>query len=199
MSEITALAQRVREELIALELAEPFAPVAPTVVDAAVRRYSLPPAQRELLLALGQRGLRLLPGPYQELTLFAAPELERAQVGFRGPRLGDDSFVAPHGWRRSWVVIAADSGDPYFLDVSRVTSQGECPVYTAMHGTGAWDPLLAASSIEQFLRILLAWARIVVPHHDRQNPDEPLDEAHARRLALELERIDPAAAPQWAV
>lgn len=199
MSEITALVQRLREELIALELARPFQPVAPAVVEAAAQHYGLPPSQRELLLALGQHGLSLLPGPYQELTLFAAPELERAQVGFRGPRLGDDSFVAPHGWRRGWVVIAADSGDPYFLDVSRVTKQGECAVYTAMHGTGAWDPLLAASSVEQFLRILLTWTRIVAPHHDRQNPDEPLDEAHARRLALEIERIDPAAAPQWAV
>ena len=120
-----------------------------------------------------------------------------AQVGFRGPRPGDDGFVAPHGWRRTWVVIAADAGDPYFLDVTQTTPAGESPVWMAMHGTGTWEPRLVASSIAQFLQVLRVWTRIVVPHYDPQNPDEPLDDAHLRRLTNEITQIDAAAAKHW--
>jgi hypothetical protein len=174
-------------------------PVAPGVVAAATQRYNLPPAYREFLAALGQRGFSILPGPFQELVIYAAPELDRAQVGFRGPRLGDDAFVAPHGWRRSWVVIAYDSGDPYFLDTTKVRPNGDSPVWTAMHGTGTWEPILAASSLTQFLQILRVWVRIVVSHHDKQNPDEPLDDAHLRRLTNEINQIDSAATDHWTI
>lgn len=198
-SRIAALAKRLRDELVAQGAAAPFEPAPPVVIATAARRYGLPETYQEFLHAVGQAGFVLAPGPFRELVVYGAPELEDAQVSFRGPRRGDESFVAPHGWRRSWVVIAADSGDPYFLDTSRPGARGECPVFTAMHGTGTWEPLLAASSLEQFLRILDVWLRIVVTHHDPQNPDEPLDEMQARRLAIEIERIDPSAAPLWAV
>lgn len=175
----------------------PNQPVAPELVAELARRYGLPSAYQTLLLALGQHSLSIVPGPFQVLDVFAAPRLEEAQVGYRGSRPGDDGFVAPHGWRRNWVVIAADAGDPYFLDVTKANDLGECPVYTAMHGTGTWEPRLAASSLELFLRILRVWLRLVVPHHDRQHPEEPLDEAHARRLAGEIAQLDPAAAGHW--
>ena len=202
MSDIAAIAaefERLREALAAQGQVHAAEPVAPQIVDEVVRRYNLPAGYRDLLLAIGRHGLSITPGPFQRLVLYAAPDLEAAQVGFRGPRLGDETFVAPHGWRRAWVVIAADAGDPYFLDVARASATGECPVYTAMHGTGTWEPLLAASSLEQFLGILTAWVRIVVPQYDPQNPEEPLDDVQARRLATEIERIDPAAAEHWTV
>jgi hypothetical protein len=166
-------------------------------VEALARRYGLPPAYQALLLALGPRGLTIVPGPVESLTLFAAPELEAGQVGYRGTRPGEDGFVAPHGWRRAWVVIAADAGDPYFLDVAKADAAGECPVYTAPHGTGTWEPALAASSVEQFLRIIEVWAQVVAAHHPAHEPDEPLDEAQLRRLRTEIARIDPAVVEQW--
>jgi len=178
---------------------EPIVPVAASVVAAAAQRYQLPTAYREFLTALGRYGCSILPGPFQELIIYAAPELDRAQVGFRGPRLGDDAFVAPHGWRRSWVVIAYDSGDPYFLDTTKIQPNGDTPVWTAMHGTGTWEPILAASSLAQFLQILRVWVRIVVSHHDKQNPDEPLDDAHLRRLTNEINQIDSAATDHWTI
>lgn len=198
-SSITTLTRRLRSDLLALGAATAYQPVTHAAMSAVTKRYSLPGAYQEFLLALGQAGFVLAPGPFQELVVYGAPQLEDAQVGFRGPRRGDESFVAPHGWRRSWIAIATDSGDPYFLDTARVGARGECPIYTAMHGTGAWEPLLAASSLEQFLRILDVWLRIVVAHHDPLNPDEPLDETQARRLAIDIERIDPATASLWAV
>lgn len=169
---------------------EPVEPVSTALVEKVGKHYGAPQIYRDFLKALGRVSLTIIPGPFQALTLYAAPELERAQVGFRGTRPGDDSFVAPHGWRRSWLVIAYDNGDPYFLDVAKHTSEGDCPVWTAMHGTGTWEPTLAASSLSQFIRILRVWAHYVVPHYDPQNPDEPLDDAHLRRMTSEIEQID---------
>ena len=199
MSNIAAELQKLREALAAQGQEQEVEPVAPAIVDEMTRRYGLPAVYQQFLRGLGSQRLTVTPGPFQRVVLYPAPELEQAQVGYRGPRLGDESFIAPHGWRRNWVVIAADAGDPYFLDVAKADARGECPVYTAMHGTGTWEPLLAASSLAQFLRILTAWVRIVVPQYDPQDPEEPLDEAQARRLATEIERIDPAAAEHWAV
>ena len=210
MSDIPLLLQQLREELHTQAQkdaegtdTEPeelvVVPVAPAVVAAATQRYSLPPAYQDYFTTLGRHGLAILPGPFQELILYSAPELDRAQVGFRGPRLHDDAFVAPHGWRRTWVVIAYDSGDPYFIDTTKNLPDGDSPIWTAMHGTGTWEPLLAASSLAHFLQILRVWARIVVAHHDRQNPDEPLDDAHLRRLTNELRQVDAEAADHWTI
>jgi hypothetical protein len=210
VSDIPALLQQLRDELRLQArkqhpdapddaFADDIAPVAPGVVEAATRRYRLPPAYQQFLRALGRHGFSILPGPFQELVIYAAPELERAQVGFRGPRLGDDAFVAPHGWRRSWVVIAYDTGDPYFIDTTKVARDGDTPIWTAMHGTGTWEPILAASSLAQFLKILHVWARIVVSQFDKQNPDEPLDDAHLRRLTSEINQIDAAALDHWTI
>jgi hypothetical protein len=200
-ADIAALLEELRAELhiqaskrIAdseeVEELPPVVPVSATTVASVAQRYGLPTVYRDFLTALGQTGITIVPGPFQALTLYAAPELERAQVNFRGTRPGDESFVAPHGWRRSWVVIANDNGDPYFLDVSKPTPTGDYPVWTAMHGTGTWEPSLAASSLAQFLRILRVWVYYVVPHYDPQNPDEPLDDAHLRRMTSELNQID---------
>ncbi len=210
MSEIAILVQQLRDELHLQadkqngDAAEPSTeyapiPVSPQVIETVAQRYQLPTLYQEFLGELGRRGLSILPGPFQELIIYAAPELSRAQVGFRGPRLGDDAFVAPHGWRKSWVVIAFDAGDPYFLDTTKTLPNGDSPIWTAMHGTGTWEPLLAASSLIKFLQILRVWARIVVSHHDKQNPDEPLDDAHLRRLTNEINQIDPAVADHWTI
>ena len=200
-ADIAALLEELRRELHTqerkrlLDTAEdealpPTLPANPATVASMAQRYGLPPLYRDFLTALGRDSLTIVPGPFQALTLYAAPELERAQVGFRGARPGDESFVAPHSWRRNWVVIAYDNGDPYFLDVGKQNPDGDGPVWTAMHGTGTWEPTLAASSLAQFLRILRVWVYYVVPHHDPQNPDEPLDDAHLRRMTAELNQID---------
>lgn len=206
MAQITTIIELVgqlRAELAAQEQegglcpGEAPEPVTIEAVQDLARRYNLPMIYQALLLTLGQRGFSIAPGPFQRIEVFAAPALEAAQIGYRGARPGDDSFVVPHGWRKSWVVIAVDAGDPYFLDTTRITLEGECPVYTAEQGTGTWEPHLAASSIAQFLHILKTWLKIVVPHQDRHNPAEPLDDTHARRLRAEIAAIDPAAADHW--
>jgi hypothetical protein len=209
-AEIVGLLSGLRDELWAHERKqypelenepdpEPIIPIGATVVDTLVQRYELPAAYSTFLKALGKQSISLLPGPFQELVVYSAPEIEQAQVGFRGMRPGDDSFVAPHGWRRTWIVIAYDNGDPYFIDTAKPLPDGECQIWMAMHGTGNWEPRLVASSLGQFLRILRVWARIVVSHYDPQNPDEPLDDAHLRRLTNEITQIDAKAADHWTI
>ena len=178
---------------------EPIVPIAPGIVEGVAARYDLPPVYQALLRALGKSGISIIPGPFQELVIYAASELDEGQVGFRGTRPGNDSFVAPHGWRRTWVVIAYDNGDPYFIDTAKITPQGEVAVWSAMQGTGTWEPHLAASSLAQFLRLVRVWVHYLVPHHDPQNPDEPLDDAQLRRLNNEINQIDAAAAEHWAL
>ena len=97
------------------------------------------------------------------------------------------------------IACVPQAGDPYFLDTTKTLPNGDTPVWTAMHGTGTWEPILAASSLSQFLQILRVWVRIVVSHHDRQNPDEPLDDAHLRRLTNEINQIDHAATHHWTI
>lgn len=208
MAHITTIIEligQIRAELAAQEQEGGLRPgeapeaIAREAVQSLAARYHLPATYQAVLLTLGQQGFSITPGPFQQIVVPAAPGLEAAQVGYRGAWPGDDSFVVPHGWRKHWVVIATDAADPYFLDTTKTTPDGECPVYTAEQGTGAWEPHLAASSIAQFLRILRAWLRLVVPYQDRQNPAEPLDDAHARRLRAEIASIDPAAVDHWSV
>ncbi len=193
--------QQHRNDSESAEAATPptIAPVPAATLDAAVKRYQLPPIYRAFLEALGSEGITIFPGPFQQLEIATAAELDQAQVGFRGAKIGDESFVAPHGWRRSWIVLATDNGDPYFVDTTKMRPDGEGPIWMAMHGTGTWGPHLVASSFSQFLRILRVWARFVVPHYDPQNPDEPLDDVQLRRLTSEIKQIDAAAADHWTI
>lgn len=51
-------------------------------------------------------------------------------------------------WQEEWLVIGCDSyvGDPYFVDIE---SQ-ERAVYKAMNGSGSWEPIKVAQSLESF-------------------------------------------------
>jgi hypothetical protein len=55
-------------------------------------------------------------------------------------------------WQETWLVIGFDEmcGDPIFVDLAKP----EYPVYTAMYGTGQWDPSLVAASFEGFVAAL---------------------------------------------
>jgi hypothetical protein len=78
--------------------------------------------------------------------------------------IGGVEFLSPtslaeeqHGyvasdWDKSWLVVARESacGDPIFIDQAR----DGLPVYTAMHGMGAWEPTSIANSWAQFLAAL---------------------------------------------
>jgi len=113
---------------------------------------------------------------------------------------GGISFIAPSAlageqkhyqgpdWNKNWVVVATDTinGDPIFIDQSKV----ELPVFTAMHGEGAWEPAPVADSWKQFVAAL-EFARPYTA--GRENPvaleKAPLSAAEQQALANGLEVI----------
>lgn len=86
---------------------------------------------------------------YTTVHVHRPTELDEAQTGYsvdtNGTPLVDGE---PGSWQRGWVVIGYEDscGDPIFID----TETEDFPVYTAMHGTGKWEPHLIATSLRNF-------------------------------------------------
>src|SRR5512139_4289849 len=85
--------------------------------------------------------------------IYTPEELEKAQLGYSKHPDGKDLTGQDEGdWKKEWIVIGRDTnlGDPYFTD----TSQAHLPVYTAMHGTGSWEPYIVSPCLHSFLSSL---------------------------------------------
>ncbi|WP_444884127.1 hypothetical protein [Microbulbifer sp. PSTR4-B] len=84
------------------------------------------------------------------LALFSNEQAEERQVGFSIDREGNPLFGFDEGdWQEGWYVIGAELNcyDPIFIDLN----DPDFPVYTAMHGCGAWEEHLVSASYGQFL------------------------------------------------
>lgn len=129
--------------------------------------------------------------PVERVRLLPASELEKAQETVKA---GPEGGKAPADWKPSWIVIAESSllGDPYFLDISKLDPEGDCPVYTAMSGQERWVPTLAASSFAQFLRILATAMEIAAGFGDAIMDDEDED-SFREALGPKVKVIDAAA------
>jgi hypothetical protein len=103
------------------------------------------------------------------IKLFGAGELENGQLGYSVAPDGSSLCSGENGaWRPNWVVIGYKTGlgDPLFVDTDLAT----LPVFTAMHGEGAWEPVLVAASVEAFGICIEEFARI---SEGRSNPVHP--------------------------
>jgi hypothetical protein len=127
--------------------------------------------------------------PVERIRLIPAEELTKTQEQARAPREGTTLE-----WKNSWIVIGESSllGDPYFLDVSKMDPEGDCPVYTAMSGQERWNPTLAASSFAQFLRILTTAMETAAGFGDAIMDDEDED-SFREALGPKIKNIDVAA------
>lgn len=126
--------------------------------------------------------------PVERVRLFPCHILASEQT------LGGKPFSEIPNWRKSWIVIGRSAllGDPYFLDVSKLDAEGDCPVYTCMLGTDSIKPGLCASSFQQFLRILATSMEVATGFGDGTFDDD--DEAIFREaLAPKIKTIDAAA------
>src|SRR5215204_1529845 len=86
---------------------------------------------------------------YFAIHIYDVDELEEAQIGYSVDPSGSSLIDENSGsWQRNWVVIGYEdgSGDPIFTD----SEADGFPVYTAMHGTGAWEPSLIATGLRNF-------------------------------------------------
>lgn len=127
--------------------------------------------------------------PSERIRFIPNEELEMEQFGYGR---GNAENPAMDGWKEGWVVFAHSAllGDPYFLDTTRPDAEGDCPIMTWMSGTEL-KPVLCASSLVCFLRILAAAMEVADDFAD----DADTDEEHIFREALRsrVRNIDNAA------
>ncbi|MBC6973271.1 hypothetical protein H9I32_13070 [Bacillus sp. Xin] len=87
----------------------------------------------------------------QPVYIFLREQFEEGQLGYRVGGIDNESLIGNEegDWKDSWFVIGYEElmADPFFVDVK----DEKFPVYTAEHGTGAWEPLLHSDSLEEFL------------------------------------------------
>jgi hypothetical protein len=128
--------------------------------------------------------------PVERVRLFPAARLA-AEQKLEGAPAGQ---ALPAAWRKSWIIIGRSAllGDPYFLDISKLDAEGDCPVYSSMMGTDSIKPELCASSLQQFLRILATSMEVATGFGNGVLDDD--DEAIFREaLGPKIKTIDSAA------
>lgn len=171
-----------------------FGAADPAVVDALRKAFRVPSRFRAFLLESDPAKVETVT-PVERVRFFPAAEIAKEQVGFSVGEDGAPKTANKDGeWRKSWIVIARSTllGDPYFLDVSKLDAEGDCPVFTAMSGAGRWEPRLCASSFAQFLRILASAMEVAQGFGDAMMDDD--DEASFREaVGLKIKTIDAAA------
>lgn len=158
---------------------------APAVEDLR-KTLRIPSRYRAFLLAADPADVETVT-PVERVRLFPAARLAAEQTQADGSKL-------PDAWRKSWILIGRSAllGDPYFLDVSKLDAEGDCPVYSAMVGTDSLKPELCASSFQQFLRILATSMEVATGFGNGVLDDD--DEAIFREaLAPKIKTIDSAA------
>jgi len=163
-----------------------FGKADPAVVEELRKTLRLPARYRAFLQSADPIEVETVT-PAERVRLFPAHTLAAEQV-----RSGEGGVIA--GWRKSWILIARSAllGDPYFLDISKLDANGDCPVYSCMTGTEPPKPELCASSFQQFLRILAASMEVATAFGESGLDDD--DEAIFREaLAPKIKPIDAAA------
>jgi hypothetical protein len=100
----------------------------------------LPPAYA---LWLSQLAFHDVSFSYSGIELLAPEEIDDAQVGYSRSAEGK-----PGSWRPEWIVIGRETalGDPIILD----NPSPDLRVMSAMHGEGAWKPVVIAASLAGF-------------------------------------------------
>jgi hypothetical protein len=167
-----------------------FGKAPPALVDELKKQLRMPSRIRSFLAGANPVRVETVT-PVERVRLIPAEELIKAQAAVKTPVEGGS---VPADWKPSWIVIAESAllGDPYFLDVSKLDPEGDCPVYTAMSGQERWVPTLAASSFAQFLRILATAMEIAAGFGDAIMDDEDED-SFREALGPKVKVIDPAA------
>lgn len=163
---------------------------APATVEALRKSLRIPARFRAFLLEADPVDVETVT-PVERVRLIPSSRLEEEQAGYGS---GTEAAPAMPDWKKSWVVIARSTllGDAYFLDVSKLDAEGDCPVMAVIAGSGKLAPRLCASSFQQFLRILATGMEVAGGFGDGILDDE--DENYFREaLAPRIKPIDTAA------
>jgi hypothetical protein len=164
------------------------------VVESLRKMFRIPARYRAFLLEADPRKVEIAT-PVERVRLFASSELVGEQSGFALNDDGTPKATTNDGdWRKTWIVIARSTllGDPYFLDVSKLDAEGDCPVLTAMSGAGRWEARLCGSSFAQFVRILATGMELARGFGEAIMDDDD-EAAFLEALGLKIKTIDAAA------
>lgn len=165
-----------------------FGKAQPAVVEQLRKTLRVPARYRAFLLAADPIDVETVT-PVERVRLIPSEKLAAEQVG-----VSENGTPELAGWRKSWIMVARSAllGDPYFLDISKLDAEGDCPVFTCMMGTDSLKPELCASSFQQFLRILATSMEVASGFGEAVLDDD--DEATFREtLAPKIKTIDSAA------
>lgn len=165
-----------------------FGKADPAVIEALRKALRVPSRFRAFLQEADPIDVETVT-PTERVRLIPADKLAAEQLGD-----GPEGAPALPGWRKSWILIGRSAllGDPYFLDISRLDAEGDCPVFTCMLGTESVKPELCASSFQQFLRIL-ATSMEVASGFSESGLDVEDEAIFREALAPKIKTIDSAA------
>ncbi len=160
------------------------------VLDDLKKTLKVPARFRSLLAGADPEDVETVT-PVERVRFVPSARLVEEQTGQEG---ADNAPEKNAGWRKSWVVIARSAllGDPYFIDTLKLDAEGDCPVFTAMTGSSALKPVLCASSVQQFLRIL-ATAMEVATGFGEAVLDDDDERTFREQLGPKIKTIDSAA------
>jgi hypothetical protein len=162
-------------------IAAAFGKADPAVVEDLRKTLRVPARFRAFLQAADPVDVETVT-PVERVRLFPAQRLP-------GEQNVEGTNGKPAAWRKTWIIVGRSAllGDPYFLDVSKLDAEGDCPVYSCMMGTDSLKPELCASSFQQFLRIL-ATAMEVATASARPSSTTTTRPSSARRSARRSRR-----------
>lgn len=133
--------------------------------------------------SLGSSGLRI----------FTASEFPEGQRGYSVGVEGESLVGEEEGdWNAAWKVIGFEEsfGDPIFVD----EKADGLPVFTAIHGTGEWNPERIADSLDSFRQILEVVSEVAV---GRENPvrleANPINDSVRREVLERIKTLSPGA------
>jgi len=164
-----------------------FGKAEPGAVEELRKTYRIPSRFRAFLAGADPVDVETVT-PVERVRLFSSTKIGAEQT------LGGKPAGEIPNWRKTWVIVGRSAllGDPYFLDISKLDAEGDCPVYTCMLGTDTIKPELCASSFQQFLRILATSMEVATGFAESDLDDE--DESIFREaLAPKIKTIDAAA------
>lgn len=150
-------------------------------------------AQEDHIEFLSSLAIRSVSLGYKTVHLHLPSELPDAQLGYSVDPEGNSLIGKQDGdWKENWIVIGYEDlcGDPIFID----TSGDGFPVYTAMHGTGSWEPELIAATLTGLMGAMEIMAAVSVgrEHPVALEAKAITPEVQSRTLE-EIARINPGA------
>jgi hypothetical protein len=189
-SDLAEAVASLKEIFARRKIPSTFGKAPPATVEALRKTLRVPARYRSFLAEADPVDVETVT-PVERVRFIPAEKLAAEQVGYS---LASETTPAMPGFRKSWIVIARSAllGDPYFLDITKLDAEGDCPVFTTMTGTDTLKPELCASSLQQFLRILAIGMEVASGFGEGVMDDD--DEAIFREaLAPKIKTVDSAA------